>query len=267
MVGDHSAELAKKHFKRILVCVLIACWGMAANSQPIPILVYHRFDSVLPGPTTVHTAVFDSQLTWLEQHRYRVIPLHVAIDVLHNHREISEPTIAITVDDGHQSVYTEMFPLILKHRIPVTLFIYPSAISNARYALTWDQIRKMQQSGLVEVQSHTYWHPNFKQERTRLGVAQYYDFVRLQLERSRQTLESRLGIKVYALAWPFGIHDPQLEAAARQAGYQAAFGYEGGAAGAGCNDFAIPRIPVSDHDTGSRFLQLLNNQRSTPGTP
>jgi peptidoglycan/xylan/chitin deacetylase (PgdA/CDA1 family) len=44
--------------------------------------------------------------------------------------------VAITVDDGHLSVYTELYPLILKHRPPVTLFIYPSAISNASYALT-----------------------------------------------------------------------------------------------------------------------------------
>ncbi|WP_202925576.1 putative glycoside hydrolase [Edaphobacter sp. 12200R-103] len=28
--------------------------------------------------------------------------------------------------------------MILKHHAPVTLFIYPSAISNASYALTWE---------------------------------------------------------------------------------------------------------------------------------
>jgi peptidoglycan/xylan/chitin deacetylase (PgdA/CDA1 family) len=260
MIGDHGAERLKKYLERILVVLLIACWGPTASGQTIPILVYHRFDSVLPGPTTVHTAVFDSQLAWLEQHHYRVLPLHAAIDVLHSHLEIREPAVAITVDDGHRSVYTEMFPLILKHRIPVTLFIYPSAISNAPYALTWQQIRKMQESGLVEVQSHTYWHPNFRKERARLAAAQYDAFVKVQLERSRQTLESRLGIKVDALAWPFGIYDLQLEAEARQAGYQAAFAYEGGPARAGCDEFAIPRIPVSDHDTGLRFGQLLGYQ-------
>jgi len=257
MVGDARGNRLRKYSERTFVLLLIVCWGLTAEAQTIPILVYHRFDAVASGPMTVRTTVFDSQLAWLEQHHYRVLPLHTAIDALRNRAKTSQPTVAITVDDGHRSVYTEMFPLIVKHRVPVTLFIYPSAISNALYALTWQQIRKMQESGLVEVQSHTYWHPNFRKEVARLGTAQYDAFVKVQLERSMQTLESRLGIKVTALAWPFGIYDSQLETAARQAGYQAALAYGGGPARAGCDEFAIPRIPVSDHDTGLRFSQLL----------
>jgi len=230
-----------------------------AGGQTIAILVYHRFDPASPGPTTVRTTVFESQLTWLEQHHFRVLPLHAAFDILHNRRETHDPMVAITVDDGHRSVYTEMFPLILKRRIPVTLFIYPSAISNAPYALTWQQLQEMQASGLVEVQSHTYWHPNFRKERARLAAPQYTAFVRVQLERSRQVLESRLRIKIDALAWPFGIYDLQLEAEAGEVGYQAAFAYGGGPARAGCNEFAIPRISVSDHDTGLRFGRLLGD--------
>lgn len=57
--------------------------------------------------------------------------------------------------------------------------------------------------------------------------------------------------------WSFGIHDPYLEEAAHRAGYRAAFAYEGGTAEAGCDFFAIPRIPISDKDTGARFSRLL----------
>lgn len=55
-----------------------------------------------------------------------------------------------------------MFPLLKKYQIPATLFIYPSAISNASYALTWDQLKEMKETGLIDVQSHTFWHPNFR---------------------------------------------------------------------------------------------------------
>jgi hypothetical protein len=71
--------------------------------------------------------------------------------------------VAITVDDGHRSVYTDLYPRIVRLRQPVTLFIYPSAISNAPYALTWAKLSEMARSGLVDEQSHTYWHPNFHQ--------------------------------------------------------------------------------------------------------
>jgi hypothetical protein len=36
------------------------------QAQAVPILVYHRFDPAVPGPTTVRTAIFESQLAWLE---------------------------------------------------------------------------------------------------------------------------------------------------------------------------------------------------------
>ena len=182
----HDARFVRYLRKALVVLSIASC--AALEAQTIPILVYHRFDPASSGPTTVRTSVFESQLAWLEEHHYRVISLHTALDALRKPETTGEPSVVITVDDGHRSVYTEMFPLILKQRIPVTLFIYPSAISNASYALTWEQIRTMEKSGLVEVESHTYWHPNFDKERVRLGTAQYEAFVAVQLERSKQVL-------------------------------------------------------------------------------
>lgn len=70
-------------------------------------------------------------------------------------------------------------------------------------------------------------------------------------------LESRLGTKADAVAWPYGIYDRDLEDAARNAGYVAAFAYDGGLACSGRELYEIPGIPVSDSDTGERFSQLL----------
>lgn len=146
----------KRLVRNSLVALLLAmCSVVASVGQGIPILVYHRFDSTAIVPTAVRTAVFESQLTWLEGHHYRVLRLHAAIDELRSQREAHETAVALTVDDGHRAVYTEMFPVIVKYHVPVTLFIYPSAISNASYALTWEQIKKMQASGLVDVESQT----------------------------------------------------------------------------------------------------------------
>jgi len=125
--------------------------------------------------------------------------------------------------------------------------------------LTWEELRAMQASGLVDVQSHTYWHPNFRTERARLSAGEYQSFVAFQLARSKQVLEKRLGSKVDAIAWPFGIYDPQLEAAASHAGYAAAFAFAGGPARAGCDMLAIPRIPVPDTAQGVRFAALLDS--------
>lgn len=234
----------------------------AAEARGIPILAYHRFDPVAAGSTTVTVAALEAQLAWLSQHDYRIIPLRQAVAELtitapppHN------PAAVITVDDGHKSVYTVLFPLIRKMRIPVTLFIYPSAISNAAYALTWTQLQEMQASGLVDVESHTYWHPNFKVERRRRSPAEYQAFVDTQLVRSKAILEKQLGRPVDQLAWPFGIVDFDLEAAARRAGYVTALAYAGGPARPGDDLFALPRIPIADADRGGRFAALLVPRR------
>ncbi len=97
----------------------------------------------------------------------------------------SHRSVVISVDDGHKSVYTDMLPLIKKYRIPVTLFLYPSAISNASYAMTWEQIKKLKKTGLFDLQSHTYWHPNFKKDKKKLNPAEYEKFVDMQLKKSK----------------------------------------------------------------------------------
>lgn len=154
---------------RLVVCLLLVFGGSTIKGQEIPILVYHRFDPAMSGSTAVRTSTLESQLAWLEDHHYQILTLRAATDRLRGMGDRANARmVAITVDDGHRWIYTEMFPIILKHRVPVTLFIYPSAISKASYALTWEQIREMKRSGLVDVQSHTLWHPNFLKERARL---------------------------------------------------------------------------------------------------
>jgi len=239
----------------------------ASPAQEVPVLVYHRFDPAHAGSTTVRTSVFEGQLIWLTEHGYRVVPLSEAVDMMRGRGSLEGPrNVVITVDDGHRSVYSELFPLIQRYRIPVTLFIYPSAISHASYALTWEQLHTMQKSGLVDIESHTYWHPNFNRERARLSPEAYQKFVAFQLERSKSVLEEKFGIKVMMLAWPYGIYDAELEKAASDAGYSEAFAYSGGPAHPGCDLLAIPRIPVSDADQGERFAALLaGKQKSTAG--
>ncbi len=229
-----------------LLAVTSSHASLAYNGETIPILVYHRFDPVKLGLTTTQTTVFQQQLDWLDAHHYQVIPLETVATWLSGTGPAPTGQAAvITVDDGNVSVFTQLYPIILRRHLCVTLFIYPSAISNVSYALTWEQLTEMENSGLVDVESHTYWHPNFRTERARRTPADYSAFVDFQLARSKAVLEHKLGIKVSMLAWPYGIFDPQLEAAAGRAGYQYAFAFAGGQAHPGDDLLAIPRMPIS----------------------
>jgi peptidoglycan/xylan/chitin deacetylase (PgdA/CDA1 family) len=199
--------------------VLILTGAVCAEPQHTSILVYHRFGPVLTDEMTVTSPALLDQLAVIEGRGWTVVPLRALLGTLGEApaaTALARRSIALTIDDGHRSVYGELFPLLKKHRLPVTLFIYPSAISNASYAMTWDQLAEMKTSGLVDVQAHTFWHPNFDTERRRLGPDAYGRFVHDQLAKSKAMLEQRLGGKVDLLAWPFGIHNAELEQWARE---------------------------------------------------
>jgi peptidoglycan/xylan/chitin deacetylase (PgdA/CDA1 family) len=215
----------------------------------IGVLCYHRFGPAVVDSMTVRTSVFKAQLAWLAEHGYTVVPLRQLVDsVVGTGPPLPDRSIAITVDDGHISVHTEMLPVIIDARLPVMLFIYPSAISNAPYAMTWEQLREMKATGLVDVQSHTYWHPNFKQEKKKQDPAHYAAFVEMQLRKPRQKLEQEVGGPIDVLAWPFGIVDDELEAKAAEAGYVAAFTIDRRLVTKADRPLALPRMLMVDSE-------------------
>jgi peptidoglycan/xylan/chitin deacetylase (PgdA/CDA1 family) len=224
----------------------------------VPILLYHRFGPIASDSMTVTTMVFESHLKYLRDNGYTVIPLRSLVDYYLGKEPPPPPrSVVITVDDGHKSVLAELLPLVRRYHIPVTLFLYPSAISNASYAMTWGQLREMKETGLFDFQSHTYWHPNFKNEKKRSRPLEYERFVEMQLKRSKYKLEEELGVKVDMLAWPFGIYDDELIAKAREAGYVAAFTMERRYTSTSDNLMALPRYRMTNADMGKVFERTL----------
>ena len=256
-------------FKTLLVVLFIFCGlsaalarGAEASNHEVLIFDYHRFNTFRSDSMTVRLSVFKFQLRYMVDHGYHFIPL--ARYVAYRMGKAPPPpprSVVITMDDGSESVYTRALPLVEEYRIPVTLFIYPSAISNASYAMTWQQLRTLKATGLFDIQSHTYWHPDFKIEKRRLTPGQYNKFVDIQLRRPRELLDRKLGIKVSLLAWPFGIYDKDLEKKASEDGYTAAFGLDGRHAGDADNIMQISRYLVTDRDSGRLFEDILK------GTP
>ena len=230
----------------------------SSSNHPVPILLYHRFGPAIADSMTIKTTDFAAGLEYLRANGYQVIPLRQLVDFYLGQAPPPPPrAVVITIDDGHRSVYTEAFPLLRKFKVPVTLFVYPSAIANASYALTWEQLREMEKSGLVDCQSHTYWHPNFKQEKKRLGPAEYDKFVTMQLKKSQTKLTQELGKSIDLLAWPFGIYDDDLVGKAAAVGYRAAFSMDGRVAGAKGNIMNLPRYLITGEKADRQLRSIL----------
>ena len=231
---------------------------VAAESFRVPILLYHRFGATVADGMTITTPVFEAQMKYLHDNGYKVIPLRQLVDFYRGKAPAPGlKSVVIVEDDAHKSVYSDMAPIIKKYRYPVTVFTYPSAISNAKYAMTWDQMRELAKTGLFDVQSHTYWHPNFKKERRKLRPAALDALVTTQLKKSKTRIETEIGAKVDMLAWPFGIYDDYLITKASEAGYGATFTIERRHATASDSVMKLPRYLLVNADSGKAFVQLL----------
>jgi peptidoglycan/xylan/chitin deacetylase (PgdA/CDA1 family) len=225
----------------------------------VSILVYHRFGPAVTDSMTTRTATFEQQLRYLKEHYYTVVPLRSVIAYVRGEATPpAGPSVVITVDDGHKSVFTDMLPLVREYGIPVTLFIYPSAISNASYAMTWEQLRVLRDSGLFDIQSHTYWHPNFAVEKRRLTPAAYRKFSTMQLCKSREVLHATLAPDPDVVAWPFGIYDDELFGFARDCGYIAGVTLDRRVVKPTDQIMALPRFLITDTaGSGARFAASL----------
>lgn len=242
----------------ILVFCFLSANTFSNYSINVPILVYHNLDPVKKGSMTISTQKFETQLKWMKNHGYTIIPLKELAAYLQGKiNTLPLKSVVITDDDGKKSVYTYMLPIARHYHAPITLFIYPSIISREPYALTWEQIKELQKTGLFDIESHTVGHPNFRQEKKRLSENVYQKMVHAQLVNSKNILEKQLGTHVTLLAWPFGIHDRYLEQAAAKAGYVMAFSIAHRDANRSEDAMAMPRYMIIESQSFKTFERIL----------
>lgn len=257
-IGKGLTMLCKRSLLLSFSILILSLVVQAEQSIKIPILAYHRFGPKVTDSMMIKTSEFAQHLKWLKDNHYTVIPLRTVVNYFSGKGpQPPDRSVVITVDDGHKSVFTEMQPLVKKHHIPVTLFIYPSAISKATYAMTWEQLIQLKQTGLFDIQGHTYWHPNFKREKKKLSPAKYQEFVKVQLSKSKNVLDKKMNATIDLLAWPFGIYDDELEKAAVNAGYVMAFSIDARGASKSEKPMEQPRFLIVESRGPKSLLPLF----------
>jgi peptidoglycan/xylan/chitin deacetylase (PgdA/CDA1 family) len=133
--------------------------------------------------------------------------------------------VFVTFDDAYASVYEEAFPILRERAIPFHLFVvsdYAGKVNDWDLGLgrpphrhaTWDELREMVAAGAT-VGSHGASHADL----TSLDGPGLRD----ELVRSRERIASSLGVAVRTFSYPFGRSNARVRAAAREAGYAAAF--------------------------------------------
>jgi hypothetical protein len=230
-----------------------------ANALPrVAIFVYHRFAATSADDLAVRVATFETHIRWLREQGFAVVPLR---DIVAWHHDPDAPippkAVALTVDDGHLSVRDVLAPVVLRERLPVTLFVHPPAVSAGTYGLGWDDLRALHRSTLFDVQPYLWWYPEFAATARLRAPDAFRAFVHGQLDGARVQLREHLGCDADLLAWAPGLCDDELIALARQSGYTAGFSLDAQRVTHDARLFALPRFPMIDRCTPAMLGRLL----------
>lgn len=246
--------------RALLVFLLLVLGGAApAGSQPNgQRFVSIAFHDVVDRPDQLETdAVTATRLAqffdWLKGTGWSAISLDDVAAAARGVRPLPEKPILISFDDGYESLYTRVFPLIKIYRYPIVAalvgnwmeggrpdgtVLYGDRVVPRANFISWAQAREMQASGLVEIASHSYnLHRGVlanpqgnmipaaitRQYDRATGQyetdAQYRDRIRADLSRARGQMAANMGRAPRALVWPFGRYSgPALEVA-KQLGF------------------------------------------------
>jgi peptidoglycan/xylan/chitin deacetylase (PgdA/CDA1 family) len=217
----------------LLLAVLI--YLPFSSFSGIPVLNYHKVDTGGTGALTLSPEEFDEQMAYLKEAGYTTISPQQLIEHLEAGTQLPSNPILITFDDGYEDNYRVAYPILQKYNFTATIFVVTDFPDNDKNYLTWAQIKEMQDSGITFA-SHTLSHVVLTKEGD--------EALKAQLVNSRQGLEYRLHQKVETLAYPGGYYDKRVIAAAKEAGYRAAFTINFGRTHKNPNLFSLNRIPI-----------------------
>ncbi len=141
--------------------------------RSIPVAMFHGVAPDRPDrpPQMDHwlePAIFERYCQVLRRHRFETFFLDDLRDILHGRRPVSKRAVVLTFDDGYLDFWLYVFPLLKKYEIKATAFVTTDFIDDESprhlpeafpYGfVSWDELREMEASGLVDVQSHAVTH-------------------------------------------------------------------------------------------------------------
>ena len=129
--------------------------------EGLVVLIYHRIGGGSPSEVDLDADVFDAHLEHLAAH-HRVLSLDDAVDALASGTDTRG--VVITFDDGTTDFADVAVPLLVKHRLPATLYAATRFIDEqvefpwGAPPISWSALREACSTGLVTVGSHTHSH-------------------------------------------------------------------------------------------------------------
>src|SRR5262245_13751458 len=245
-------------------------WSAASADRIVPprrgvvLLQYHRVGRRVPLEIDLPLDRFDNQIALLGEEGCATTLDH-ALDVLDGTAVPERDPVVVTFDDGTADFGELVAPVLVRHQIPVVLYVATAFIedqlpfpSNGA-PLSWSALRDLVATGLVTVGSHTHTH----------AVLERADHPRAvdELDRSVGLIEERLGVEVRHFAYPKGVDgSPAAAAAVRRRFASAALANVGVNRYERTDRYRLARSPIQESDGMRWFSHKLRGGLALEGT-
>ena len=192
--------------------------------EPMPVLMYHHMvpEGQDCNAMTITPGKFRADLDIILAKGYTpVLPGELAEGA-----PLPEKPILITFDAGYRSNYDLVYPILREYGVKacISIIVLMPDLPTDNFC-TWEQLREMTDSGLVEVGSHSYRLHNLGEDKGNYekdgtnGVERrpgesdgdFQARVLDDIQKSHDRIAAELG-NVTCFAYPFGCTDPDAKA-------------------------------------------------------
>lgn len=268
----------------------------APPRAPLIVLAYHDVrDDVGQqadrDPDATSTDHLIAHFDWLKGNGYNIVSLEQVAQASHGGVPLPPNAVLLTFDDGLESFYTRVYPLLRAYHYPALAALVGSWIDmpagqrmpyngsdcDRSCFLTWEQVAEMQKSGLVEFGSHSWALHQGMQGNPQGNLqpaaaylhydeatkhyeteAEYAARLRADLAHSADEIAEHTGVRPRAMVWPYGAYTQvgQNVAAGEGMSFSFSLGDRLPKVGGGGT---IPRLLVSDNITANRLGWLMRH--------
>ena len=225
----------------IALALVLAALPRPSPANDFQVIAYHDVrdnvrEMVDIDQYAISTRHLIDHFTWLRVNGFIPVSIDDILAARRGERKLPDNAVVLTFDDGFSSVYTRVYPLLRLFNYPAVVSIVTGWTSGesvppdddptvARHEfLTWEQIKEMQASGLVEVASHSHdlhggilanpfgnTQPAVNTRRYRDGryetAIEYAERIRADLSRSSDLIAEHVGVRPRVMTWPYGAYN------------------------------------------------------------
>ncbi len=207
-----------------------------SDSVGVPILMYHGLTNKASQVNDyfIPVDVFVSDLAYLHDNGYTAVTMTELIEFVYDETgrvTLPEKPVVLTFDDGFYNNYKYASPLLSEYGMKAVISVIGSACEKESAAsyhaedyceVTWDQLKEMAESGLWEVQNHTWDLHESGSGSGRKGASKmegedsraYQSMLTENLGKLQTRLETLTGMQPNTFTWPYGAHSEDAEASA-----------------------------------------------------